>query len=68
MNTATYGAAIKGVERRPFLFGLEDTQNVFNSCVTAIDINGASARSRTTSSWSTASTPPAPCCCAGSGN
>lgn len=41
LNTATYGAAIKGVEAGGLSYsGWLIKDNVFNSCVTAIDING----------------------------
>ena len=41
MNTATYGAAIKGVEAGGLSYSAwRILRNVFNSCVTAIDING----------------------------
>ncbi len=41
LNTATYGAAILGVEAGGLSYsGWKILRNIFNSCVTAIDING----------------------------
>lgn len=41
MNTATHGAAIFGVEAGGLSYsGWQIRRNIFNSCVTAIDING----------------------------
>ena len=41
MNTATYGAAILGVEAGGLSYsGWKILRNIFNSCVTAINING----------------------------
>ncbi len=41
LNTATYGAAILGVEEGGLSYsGWKILRNVFNSCVTAINING----------------------------